>query len=47
VYEIVHLAFSQFNFGEASALGLVLFMVLLGVTGLQLAAQKRWVFYSE
>jgi len=47
VYEVVQTAFSEFNFGEASALALLLFLALLGVTGLQLAAQKRWVFYSE
>jgi multiple sugar transport system permease protein len=47
VYEVVQTAFGEFNFGEASALALLLFMALLGVTGLQLVAQKRWVFYSE
>jgi multiple sugar transport system permease protein len=47
VYEVVQIAFSEFKFGEASALALLLFLVLLGVTGLQLGAQKRWVYYSE
>ena len=36
-------AFARIDFWGSRGL----FMVLLGVTGLQLAAQKRWVFYSE
>ena len=47
VYEIVNIAFREFNFGVASALAVCLFLTLLGITGLQLAAQKRWVHYSE
>jgi multiple sugar transport system permease protein len=47
VYEIVQIAFREFNFGRSSALALVLFLILLAVTGLQLVAQKRWVYYSE
>jgi len=47
VYEIVNIAFREFNFGVASALAVCLFVALLGVTGLQLAAQKRWVHYTE
>jgi multiple sugar transport system permease protein len=47
VYEVVQIAFREFNFGEASALAFLLFLALLGVTGCQLAAQKRWVHYTE
>ena len=47
VYEIVQIAFREFNFGVASALAVCLFMALLMLTGLQLAAQKRWVHYTE
>ncbi|MEU7429909.1 sugar ABC transporter permease [Streptomyces sioyaensis] len=47
VYEIVRLAFSEFKFGLASAVASCLFMALLCLTGLQLAAQKRWVHYTE
>jgi len=47
VYEIVQVAFGQFDFGQASALACLLFLALLGVTGGQLAAQKRWVHYTE
>jgi len=47
VYEVVQLAFQEFDFGQASALAVLLFLALLGVTGCQLAAQKRWVHYTE
>jgi multiple sugar transport system permease protein len=47
VYEIVQLAFREFNFGVASALAVCLFVALLLLTGLQLAAQKKWVHYTE
>jgi multiple sugar transport system permease protein len=47
VYEVVRIAFHEFNFGQASALASLLFLALLAVTGFQLAAQKRWVHYSE
>jgi multiple sugar transport system permease protein len=47
VYEVVQIAFQEFNFGQASALAFLLFLALLAVTGLQLTAQKRWVHYSE
>ena len=47
VYEIVQVAFREFNFGRGAALALVLFLILLAVTGLQLMAQKRWVHYTE
>jgi multiple sugar transport system permease protein len=47
VYEIVQVAFRQFDFGRGAALAMVLFLILLAVTGLQLLAQKRWVHYTE
>lgn len=47
VYEIVRTAFSEFNFGVGAALALLLFISLLVLTGLQLLAQKKWVFYTE
>jgi multiple sugar transport system permease protein len=46
VYEIVQIAFNQFNYGQASALACLLFLALLAITGLQLGAQKRWVHYE-
>jgi multiple sugar transport system permease protein len=47
VYEIVLIAFREFNFGRGAALATVLFLILLAITGLQLLAQKRWVHYTE
>jgi len=47
VYEIVQVAFREFNFGRGSALAVILFLILLAITGLQLLAQKRWVHYTE
>lgn len=47
VYEIVVIAFSEFDFGQASALAFLLFLALLAITALQLAAQKKWVHYTE
>jgi multiple sugar transport system permease protein len=47
VYEIVQIAFTEFNFGVASAVAICLFVSLLVLTGLQLAAQRRWVHYTE
>jgi multiple sugar transport system permease protein len=47
VYEIVQIAFREFNFGQASALAFLLFLALLAVTAFQLTAQKRWVHYTE
>lgn len=47
VYEIVQIAFRELNFGRSAALAMVLFLILLAVTGLQMIAQKRWVYYTE
>lgn len=47
VYEIVQIAFREFNFGYASAIAVCLFLALLALTGLQMLAQKRWVHYTE
>lgn len=47
VYEIVEIAFRQFDYGRASALALCLFVALVAITGLQLLAQKKWVHYAD
>jgi multiple sugar transport system permease protein len=47
VYEIVQVAFRQFEFGKGCALAMLLFVFLLGVTALQLIAQRKWVHYTE
>ncbi|MCE7984293.1 MAG: sugar ABC transporter permease [Caldilinea sp. CFX5] len=38
-------AFKVFELGYASALGLVLFLIILLITIIQFAGSKRWVFY--
>ncbi|WP_152363496.1 carbohydrate ABC transporter permease [Microlunatus speluncae] len=47
VYEIVQIGFRQFAYGKASAIAVCLFISLLILTGLQLLAQRRWVYYAE
>lgn len=47
VYEIYNTAFKEFRFGVGSALALLLFLSLLAITGLQLLAQRKWVYYTE
>lgn len=47
VYEIVQVAFRQFAYGKAAAIAVCLFIMLLLLTGLQLLAQRRWVYYAE
>jgi multiple sugar transport system permease protein len=43
VYDIYSLAFVKFQFGAASAVAVMLFVILLVLTLLQMAAQRRWV----
>ncbi len=40
-------AFTNSEFGYASAVALVLFLIILGVTVFQLTVQRRWVFYQS
>lgn len=47
VYEVVQIAFQQNSFGRATALAVNLFLALLLLTGLQMLAQRRWVYYAE
>ncbi len=46
VYNIYDHAFQKFIMGEASAIAMCLFVVILGITALQMALQKRWVNYD-
>lgn len=39
-------AFGNLDFGYGSAIALVLFAVIMAVTGLQFVLSRRWVFYS-
>ena len=45
-YFIYENAFQFFRMGYASAMAVVLFLLLFGITLLQLRLQKRWVFYG-
>jgi multiple sugar transport system permease protein len=46
VYHIYSQAFTSFKMGYASALAVVLFLMILAVTLGQLAVTKRWVHYG-
>jgi len=39
-------AFGNLNFGYGAAIALSLFIVIMGVTGLQFYLSRRWVFYN-
>ncbi|MBC6936695.1 MAG: sugar ABC transporter permease [Chloroflexi bacterium] len=45
-YFLYQSAFVQSEFGYASAIALVLFLITLGVTAFQLSIQRRWVYYE-
>jgi multiple sugar transport system permease protein len=47
VYYIWENAFKLFDFGYASAIALVLFVIILLFTVIQWTARKRWVFHEE
>lgn len=40
-------AFDRFEYGYASAIALVLFLIILGFTVLQLRLQRHWVYYES
>jgi multiple sugar transport system permease protein len=46
VYHIYHLGFENATFGAASAAAVILFAILLTLTGFQFRLQKRWVNYD-
>jgi multiple sugar transport system permease protein len=46
VMYIYQTAFQFSSMGKASALALVLFVVILAITLVQQRLQKRWVFYE-
>jgi multiple sugar transport system permease protein len=47
VYHVYELAFQDFTFGKSSAAAVILFGIILALTGLQFYAQKRWVHYED
>jgi multiple sugar transport system permease protein len=46
-YFLYHTGFRESEFGYASAVALVLFVLILGVTVLQLGLQRYWVYYES
>lgn len=45
VYHIYQMAFQRFNMGYASAVSWVFFLIVVGITAIQWAGQKKWVNY--
>lgn len=43
---IYRTAFQNLEFGYGSAISVVLFLLLLVITGLQFMISRKWVFYS-
>jgi multiple sugar transport system permease protein len=46
VMVIFESAFQQLEFGRASAIGLVLMMLIMAITALQFRLSRRFVFYQ-
>ena len=46
VYHIYHLGFENATFGTASAAAVILFVILLAITGIQFRMQRLWVNYD-
>jgi len=46
-YYLYDSAFGRFEYGYASAVALVLFLIILAVTVVQLRLQRRWVYYES
>jgi multiple sugar transport system permease protein len=47
VTTIYNYAFRTYRMGDAMALSVILFLVLVGITLFQFTLQKRWVYYDE
>ncbi|MFJ3490362.1 carbohydrate ABC transporter permease [Leifsonia aquatica] len=47
VYHIYDLGFGKFQFGPASAASIILLVITLVITGIQFAAQKKFVHYED
>lgn len=45
VYHIYNTAFINYEFGYASAIAMILFLIVLGITIVQFRAEKKWVSY--
>lgn len=47
VYYIYQIAFKMNKFGYGSAISVILFVVILGLTLLQWSVRKKWVYYED
>lgn len=47
VYYIYQIAFKMNKFGYGSAISVILFIVILGLTLLQWSVRKKWVYYED
>ena len=47
VIHTYNIAFRQFRFGYSSAIAMVLFALVMGITILQFYMERRWVEYSQ
>lgn len=47
ITSIYNMAFRTYRMGDAMAMSVILFIVLVGVTLVQFGLQKRWVYYDE
>jgi multiple sugar transport system permease protein len=45
-YYLYESGFTRFQYGYASAIALVLFLLILAFTVFQLRMQRRWVYYE-
>lgn len=45
VYDIYNTAFVNYEFGYASAISMILFIIVLAITVVQFRAEKKWVSY--
>ena len=47
VIHTYNIAFRQFRFGYSSAIAMVLFALVMGITIIQFYMERRWVEYSQ
>ena len=47
VFYIYEMAFRSYKFGYASAISVVLFLMIVGLTILQWNTRKRWIHYEN
>ena len=45
VYAVYHYGFKMYDMGYASAISMLVFIIILIITAIQFAGQKKWVNY--